>query len=101
MIDYHQNIGFFSHENSALCDQRYFHFAIPILVVVSDFLTESITTKISKYSAFQQKASRWLTKLIRKEDADPKNSSRQREPISLDAVQFGSERYAEYYAELE
>eukprot|EP01084_Bolivina_argentea_P224137 379084_1 len=38
MIQYHQDIGFFNQENGALCDERYFHFLIPILICCTDFL---------------------------------------------------------------
>eukprot|EP01084_Bolivina_argentea_P045333 83461_1 len=48
MIKYHKDIGYFNninHENTTLCDERYFYFIIPILVTITDFLINSITNK--------------------------------------------------------
>eukprot|EP01083_Nonionella_stella_P181461 650191_1 len=96
MIQYHQDIGFFNQENGALCDERYFHFLIPILICCTDFLTQSIINKINVYSAFEHKAYKWFKELIQ---CDIPNDEDQY--LNLDCIRFGTEEYTKYYDELE
>ena len=104
MIEYHREIGFFNSEQaeqSPLCDERYFHFAVPVLVAITDFLSESITTKIQKYPVFQKKATKWFKRLIGGQsdgaDIDGVNTT---DDLKLDVIQFGNDLYNRYFLEL-
>lgn len=98
MVKYHQDIGFFNQEteNVSLCDERYFYFIIPILVCVSDFLIESLNTKINMYNLFEFKASKWFKELLQE-----KIGSNYDNDITLDDVRFGTDKYYIYYQQLQ
>ena len=110
MVKYHQDIGFFNesnqeNENVSLCDERYFYFIIPILCCVSDFLIESLNTKINMYTLFEFKASRWFRQLIQSENKENNNNSSKKKKIhehdhydiNLDDIRFGTDKYDAYY----